>query len=502
MKRLDIALLKPGSQKQLYANLSDFELTAYEPPLWAALLAAFLRQNGFSVALFDAEIEGWTHEQAAAALAEAAPRLAVLVASGTNPSASTMNMLGASSLLAQAKSLQDGLATMILGLHPSALPEQTLREEQPDFVCQGEGFFTLPPLLEALRQGGEIPLIDGLWRMGPDNTVISGPRPEVFPDLDALPMPAWDLLPMERYRAHNWHCFDDIAQRQPYAVIYTSLGCPFRCSFCCINALFGRPGMRFRSVASVIEEIDWLVSRHGIRNIKILDEMFAINEPRVIELCNAIAQRGYDLNIWAYARVNTVTRPMIDAMKRAGINWLAYGFETASRRILAANSKGYDPGQVDGVVVMTREAGIHICANFIFGLPEDDYDSMQETFSRMQEINAEWANIYSVMAFPGSKLYQMALENGLKLPDTWRGYSQYAPQCQPLPTNYLTGGQVLAFRDYAFDAYYKNPRYLDMIRRTFGMETTRHITTMVSKSLQREYAEPCEGWLSSCHKQA
>ncbi len=491
----DIALLKPGSQRQLYGNLSDFELTAIEPPLWAALLAAFLRQNGFSVALFDAEAEGWTREQAAAALAEAAPRLAVLVASGTNPSASTMNMLGAGALLARVKELAPQVATMLLGLHPSALPEQTLLEEKPDFVCQGEGFHTLPPLLEGLARGGGIPEIPGLWRPGPDGRPEAGPRPPVLADLAALPRPAWDLLPMDRYRAHNWHCFDDITRRQPYAVIYTSLGCPFRCSFCCINALFGRPGIRYRPVAAVVEEIDWLVTRHGVRNIKILDEMFALNEARVVELCRAIAARGHDLNLWAYARVNTVTRPMLEAMKRAGINWLAYGFETASRRVLTANAKGYDPDQVDAVVDMTRQAGIHLCANFILGLPEDDYDSMQETLVRMQDINAEWANIYSAMAFPGSRLYAQALDKGWPLPETWRGFSQYAPECRPLPTEFLSGGQVLAFRDYAFAAYYRNPRYLDMIRRTFGLPTVRHIVHMAEKSLPRLFAEPCAGCL-------
>lgn len=496
MKRLDIALLKPGSQKLLYGNLSDFELTAIEPPFWSALLAAYLREKGFSVALFDAEAEGWTHEQAAAALAEGAPRLAVLVASGTNPSASTMTMQGAGALLALVKELSPNTATMLSGLHPSALPEKTLLEEKPDFVCQGEGFYTLPPLLEALAGSGEIPAIDGLWRLASDGNVLAGVRPAVFADLDALPMPAWDLLPMDRYRAHNWHCFGDITRRQPYAVLSTSLGCPYHCTFCCINALFGRPGLRTRSTASVLQEIDWLVSTHGVRNIKILDEMFAINEKRVVDLCDAIAERGYDLNIWAYARVNTVTEPMIASMKRAGVNWLAYGFETASRRVLAANAKGYDPAKVDAVVDMTRRAGIHICANFIFGLPEDDYDSMQETFARMQDINAEWANIYSAMAFPGSKLYEQALAKDWPLPETWRGYSQYAPECRPLPTNFLTGGQVLAFRDYAFDAYYRNPRYLDMIRRTFGLPTVRHIMKMTAKSLRRDFIEPYGGFVA------
>ena len=92
------------------------------------------------------------------------------------------------------------------------------------------------------------------------------------------------------------------------------------------------------------------------------------------------------------------------------------------------------------------------------------------------------------MAYPGSQLYEIAVEKGLLLPDSWHGYSQFGYECKPLPTKYLTGGQVLAFRDYAFDAYHKNPRYLDMIRRKFGDRTSSYIQEMTSTKLQRKFA--------------
>lgn len=161
MPRLDIALLKPGSQKALYGNLSDFELTAIEPPFWGALLAAYLREKGFGVALFDAEAENWSPDEAARVLADAAPRLAVLVASGSNPSASTMNMLDAGTLLARVKELAPDVATMLFGLHPSALPGQTLCEEKPDFVCQGKAFSPCRPCLRPWQEAATSPTSRG-----------------------------------------------------------------------------------------------------------------------------------------------------------------------------------------------------------------------------------------------------------------------------------------------------------------------------------------------------
>ncbi|EFK08377.1 radical SAM domain protein [delta proteobacterium NaphS2] len=486
MNKLDIVLIKPGSQRQLYGDLSDFNLTAIEPPLWAALMAGYLRKMGYSAVLYDAEAENWSYEEAARQAVAADPLLVAVVVSGSNPSASTMNMGGAGQIVSFIKQSAPQIKTLLSGLHPSALPAETLREEKPDFVCQGEGFFTLPLLIDALKADASDYRIKGLWYTK-DNQVVSNPRPPLMKNLDKVPMPAWDLLPMEKYRAHNWHCFDHITKRQPYGILYTSLGCPFNCTFCCINALFGKHMIRYRSLNKVIEELEFLVGTYGIKDIKIIDEMFALNEKRIVSLCDMIIARGFDLNIWAYARVNTVTEKMLTKMKQAGINWVAYGFESGSRRVIEDVTKGYTVDMVAKVVEMTYAEGLHICANYIFGLPEDDYDSMHETLKLMLDINAEWANIYCTMAYPGSKLYDLAIQNSWQLPETWEGYSQYAYESLPLSTKYLSGGQVLAFRDYAFQAYFQNPRYLNMIAAKFGEKTVSAICEMTNGSLKRKH---------------
>jgi len=491
MQTIDIVLIKPGSQKQIYGQLSDFQLTGIEPPLWGAILAAYLRELGYRVELFDAEAENYSYEQTAQFTIGLKPLIAAVLVSGSNPSASTMNMTGAGQIIRSINQFDPSIKTLLAGLHPSALPEMTMQTEVVDFVCQGEGFYTLPQLIDAVKQNNTDFNIPGLWFRDNGKTISNHPA-ALMENLDKLPQPAWDMLPMEKYRAHNWHCFDNIANRQPYAILYTSLGCPFRCTFCCINALFGKNTIRYRGIDAVIAELDFLVNTYGVKNIKIIDEMFAMNEKRVIELCDRIIERKYDLNIWAYARVNTVTEKMFEKMKTAGINWLAYGFESGSKRVIADITKGYRPEMVEKVVKMTYNFDIHICGNYIFGLPEDDLESMKETLQMMLDINAEWANIYSAMAYPGSKLYELAVENNWPLPKTWQDYSQYGYETLPLPTKYLTGGQVLAFRDRAFDIYYKNPEYLLMIEKKFGQKTKQHILEMSSKKLKRKYASALE----------
>ncbi len=302
-------------------------------------------------------------------------------------------------------------------------------------------------------------------------------------------MAAWDLLPMDKYRAHNWHCFAHIDQRQPYAVIYTSLGCPFNCSYCNIHALYnGKPGIRFRSPEKVVEEIDFLVKNYKVRNIKFIDELFALREERVNRICDLIIQRGYDLNIWCYARVDTVNERMLKKMKQAGINWLAYGIESASEGVRKGVAKKLRQETIKKALEMTHAAGIYIIGNFMFGLPDDNLETMQETLDMAKEFNFEYVNFYTAMAYPGSQLYKDAIRQDVKLPESWHGYGQYSEETLPLPTKYLSAAEVLRFRDKAFKEYLSNPTYLEMIREKFGPEIVRHIQGVLQYEIRRKFA--------------
>lgn len=486
---MDILFIKPGSQRKLYGALSDHDLTGIEPPMWAGLLAAHTRARGFETGLIDAEVEEWTYEEAAREILARKPKLAVIAVSGTNPSASTMNMTGAGLIARKVRELSADQKICLHGIHPSALPEQTLKDELAvNFICRGEGFLTFPALIEALTSVSPLlSKVPGLYYRDEEGQVRQGPVAVNWPDLDELSAPAWDLLPMAKYRAHHWHCFSDLKHRQPYGVLMTSLGCPYKCSFCCINSIFGKPGLRQRSPEKVVDDIGIMVEQFGVRNIKIMDELFAINENRIESISKGIRDRGYDVNMWAYARVNTVSRRMLDNMRLCGIEWAAYGFEAANDRVLKDVHKGYDADETLRIVDETRRAGMYIVSNFIFGLPEDDLQSMEQTFRLAQEINGEWGNLYVTMAYPGSALYDQAVAEGWALPDSWQGYSQYSYETLPLRTKYLTAGEVLKFRDEAFIRYYRDSRYQDMIKAVFGDEALRAVTEMLKVKLKRKY---------------
>jgi len=501
--RVDLVLVHPGGRRQVYQTLAD-DLTAVEPPLWCGLIATYCRARGHSVAIVDSEAEGLDPAAVAARIVAHDPRLVALVVYGHQPSASTQSLPAAGAVARAVKETTPDRPIMLIGGHVAALPERTLREEAVDFAATGEGPVTVDALLRALQSDapGAVAEVPGIvhWEEGEDGARIlrRTPPSPLVEDLDRdLPGSAWDLLPMDKYRAHNWQCFGAMDTRMPYASIYTTLGCPYKCSFCCINAPFGKNGYRFRSPDVVIREFDLLIERYGVRTFKIVDEMFVLNERHVTAICEALIPRnaalGGALNIWAYARVDTVKPAMLEMLRRAGIRWLALGIESGSKHVRDGARKALRSEDIVGIVRAIQQAGINVIGNYIFGLPDDDFASMRETLDLAKELNCEFANFYSAMAYPGSPLYNQAVEKGWDLPDEWSGYSQHSHDCKPLATQTLSAAEVLGFRDRAFIEYFTNPRYLKMVDQRFGGETSRHIRAMTRHTLRRKLLETDEG---------
>lgn len=487
MSKMDIVLINPGNRKVVYQNLGD-DLAAIEPPFWVGLTATYLRNKGFSVDIIDANAMNYSPEDTAQEVNRLDPSLAAVVVYGSQPSASTQNM-GIAGKICEALQQNCSAKVALGGLHPSALPQRTLEEEATDYVIEGEGQYTYEKLLPLLSESEpDYSNVPGLWWKDAENKIHSTPKPPNCEDLDRdLPIVAWDLLPMEKYRAHNWHCFDHIDDRSPYAVLYTSLGCPYSCTFCCINAPFGKPGIRYRSPEKVVEEIDLLVEKYGVKNIKIVDELFILNEKHYMKIVDLLLERQHDLNFWCYGRVDTIDFKHLDKMKKAGINWICLGIESASELVRDGAQKKMRKRDITDVVKKIQDAGIRVISNFMFGLPDDDFETMQETFDLAQEINAEFFNIYSAMAYPGSNLYDWALENNHPLPSNWSDYSQHAYNQLPLPTKHISGLEVLKFRDEKWQEYYDNPEYLEMVEEKFGPKVLEHIKFMKSQPLKRNY---------------
>jgi anaerobic magnesium-protoporphyrin IX monomethyl ester cyclase len=498
MSKIDALFVTPSSRLDVYQGLSN-EYAAIEPPVWSSLIANYLLKKNYNVEILDAESENLTHNQTAEKIILLNPRLVIFMIYGQQPSASTQCMPGGRKTCLKLNELSsNSIKTIVAGTHASALPKKTLEEEPYDFVCQGEGPLTIIKLIDHLKSSKvKLEEIPGLWYFDKDKNITSTKPTKMFDNLDKhLPGQAWKLLDMSKYKAHNWHTFGKLESRGHYASLQTSLGCPFKCTFCCINAPFERNTIRFWSPKHIINQIKILVEDYNIFNIKIPDEMFVLNPKQVTGICDEIIALGYGekLNFWAYARIDTLEdNEMLKKMTKAGFKWLGLGIESSSKHVRNGVVKGrFDNFDIEGIVKKVRDMGFYVGANYIFGLPDDNEDSMKETLELSLRINSEWSNFYSGMAYPGSQLYPMAKRKAWMLPDDkngpgWIGYSQHAYETLPLRTEHMKGSEVLNFRDEAFNTYFKNSDYISMITKTFGNKTAEHILKMTNHKLKRKH---------------
>jgi len=488
MKGTDILFINPCAKLQVFQELS-YDFVAIEPPIWISFLAGYMRYKGFSVEVIDLNVEQLSEKELIFRITEINPVLAAVIVYGSQPSASTQNMVAAGSLCKLIKE-NTNAKVAIGGLHPSALPRKTMEEEEVDFVIEGEGFITLELLTSCLKAGANnYSNIPGLWyRDG--KSICSNHRAPNVQELDYYTAHnCWDLLPMDRYRAHLWHCFTHVDKVKPYGVIYTSLGCPFSCSFCCINAPFGKPGIRYRSPAIVLQEIELLAHKYNIFNLKIADELFVYDRMHYIPILQGLIERNLNLNIWAYSRIDTIDIRTLQIMKKAGINWLALGIESANPGVRNASKKKLQFNDIKRIINSIREEGIYVIANYVFGLPYDNMQTMNETLEFAMDLNTEFANFYCAMAYPGSKLYNKAISNGWQPPENWLAFSQHSYETVPMGTQFLSPKEVLAFRDQAFQKYFSSENYLSMIELKFGNKVRKVIERLLTIKLRRKLLE-------------
>lgn len=487
---MDCVLIHPGHAKRTYQALGS-SLSAIETPIWCANIATYLRQHGKEVAIIDAEAEGLEPEAVGKRVNDLHPTVVGLVVYAHQPSASTHNMTVAGEIVRQLECPD----VFMMGGHVSALPERTLREERCTYVIIGEGPETIRQFLEAQDPHH----VQGLAYLDVDDHYIENPPAPLLSDLDVtMPMPAFDLLPMENYRSYNWLSFGK-QSRTPYAAFYSTLGCPHACEFCAVQSPFyagqsltKNPAVnsyRFWSPARVGETLEHLVKTYGIYHVRIADEMFLLNVRHVEGICDEILKRGLDLNIYVYARADTCgNQALLEKMKKAGFNWVCIGFESAAHHLRASVGKTYTNETSEQAVLNLRNAGIHLLANFMVGLWEERMRDMEETFQYALAMKAEFYNLYCQTAYPGSPLYARAVKEGWPLPARWEDYSQHAKNFLPLPTKHVSAADVLKFRDEAIKRYFNDPGYLAKFSRVFGPDAVNDIKRMLWVSLERTHA--------------
>ena len=510
-KKIDCCFLVASNSRKSYQELSK-DYAAIEPPTWALLLAESTRSIGYNVKIIDANAEGLKEEQILQRIIEYDPRLICFVVYGQNVNAGTTNMSGAVHIANYIKENKIKNPISFIGSHVQALPKETLTKEKSiDFVFTNEGVYALRNILKLDKiDNKNIKNIKGI-ALRLQNKIKINPAEKVVPsekmDID-LPGYAWDLLPfkykpLDLYRSPMWHAEYDFKKRSPYASIQTSLGCQFKCSFCMINLInrnneddigvaSNYSGMRFWSPNFIIKEFDKLIEM-GVKTIRIVDEMFLLNQKYYLPLCEMLAKRNKDdsLMMWSYSRIDTVKRPeILKIVRKAGIKWLCLGIESGDKKVRLEVAKGkFEDVDVKQVIKKVHESDINVMANYIFGLPGDTEETINKTFELSKNLCTAGWNTYAAMALPGSQLYKEAILKNISLPDSYEGYSFHSYDTIPLPTEKLSAAKILRLRDEAFIKYHTHLPFINLIKKKFGSKAADNILEMTKIKLKRKILE-------------
>ncbi len=503
---VDVCFVVPSSAKKAYQKLADV-YSAIEPPTWALLLAQSLRKQNYESVILDFDADPKDKDASIKEIAETKPKLVIFVLYGQNPNSGTTMMIGAEELAEHLKNNYENLKIGFIGSHASALPQDVIKLSYVDFAFINEGLLSLMALLKTNLKDN-LELVPGIWFKDSDGVPSKGkPGQIVMNDQmdNLMPGYAWDLLPknnktLDKYRAHFWHTNFLHENRTPFAAIYTSLGCQFACNFCMINIVnrtshddnitaANSKGMRFWSPELMLKEFEKLYE-FGVRTLRLSDEMFFLNKKYYVPILEGLIARGLKFNMWAYARVDTVRKDQLELFKKAGVNWLALGIESGNQNVRVEIDKGrFQQVNIREVVQRIKEAGIYVLGNYIFGFPEDTNATMQQTLELATELNCEHSNFYPAQALPGSPLFLYAKQQGWDLPKKYEEFAFLSYDCKPLRTKHLTAREVLQFRDEAWDKYFTNNDFLNLVNEKFGKKAIENVQELSKIKLKRKLLE-------------
>ncbi len=374
--------------------------------LGIAYIAAVLRENGHKVMLIDADAEGISWKEFKKRLKNFSPDVL-----GITSTTSTYF----SGIRAAQLGKEIGCFTVMGGPHVSAIPHESLaKSKYLDAVCRGEGEYTMLELVEKLENGKPLDDVKGLsFRKG--RKIIHNLPREPIRNLDELPFPARDLLPMkQKYRTLWGH---------PAGHIFSSRGCPNTCTFCASHLVFGK-AVRFRSPENVLDEIEEMVNRFGIKQFAFSDDTFTTWPRRVEQICDGIIERGLDVKWVCQARANTVNYGLLKKMKDAGCIQIDYGVESGDPEVLKKMKKNINHEQVKRAIRLTNLLGMKTFAYYIIGTPYDDLETTRKTINFAKKLGASRSYFNILVPYPGTEIYNEAKANGTLLIEDWSEFHQ------------------------------------------------------------------------------
>ena len=417
-----------------------------QPPLGLALIGAELEKAGYTVTLLDANAAQLTPEEIPSLVAG----VDVIGLTAMTPTIST-----ALKIALLIKKARADIKIIMGGAHATMLPAETMASgPEIDVIVRGEGDETIVELMKALEANKTLESVAGIAYRGEGRVKFTAERP-CLADMDALPFPAYHLLPWKSYQPHPPH-----GLRRPFAAVVTSRGCPYHCAYCS-KPVFGTK-FRAQSPERVIAELEYLQKTLGVKEIAFYDDSFTLDKKRIHAIADKIVTSKIKIAWTCETRVNLVDKELLKHMKESGCYSVSYGIETASPEIIKVLHKDTSIPQVEEAVRATREAGIGVVGYFMLGSPGETPETIRQTIDFAKRLKVDFAQFSVTTPFPGTELYDIYMRNRQE-PISWDSFV-YAgtdnPTTPVFESDNLTREDLKKWLAYAYRAFYLRPGYL------------------------------------------
>lgn len=445
MKILKILLIYPRYSDKV-SSLARLLKTKI-PPLGLLYIGASLEKGGRQVKIIDAEAEEISLDKLGKLAKNYQPQLIGI-------SVTTPTFKKARQTAKYLKRILPDIPIIFGGPHLASFPKISLEFPEIDFGVVEEGEITICELVEAIEKNKDFNQVRGVVFRQNKEIIQTEPR-EMIQNLDELPIPAWHLIDPKKYQ-------DIMSKRKRFATMMSSRGCPYNCLWCDPEGRFGKK-FRGRSAKNLLKEIELLYNKHKIKEILFYDDTFTVNRQRIVNLCNKLIEKKWDL-IWeCRTRVNLVDKKLIKLMAKAGCYRIRFGVESGNKNVLKFIRKGITKDQARQSFAWAKKYRIETFAYFMIGLPTETEKTIEETINFALELNPDYVMFSPTLVFnKGNDLFKWAAENGYIEKDYWtrlvRG--ENLDMFPILNTPKISKEKVIQYTKKAYRKFYFRPSFI------------------------------------------
>jgi radical SAM superfamily enzyme YgiQ (UPF0313 family) len=359
-----------------------------------------------------------------------------------------------------------GVPICLGGPYVTTIREEIFKETPAEYAIYGEGEITFSELISHLKGEKDLKDINGLMYKNGNGTIITNPAREKINDLNALPLPAYDIFPMDRYPLHR---------------MVTSRGCPYACAWCNSSSLWNHT-YRAADAEKIIAEVEFLIKNYGKKIFVFGDNSFNVDLKRVEAFCDHLLQRNINI-LWSVSlRADIMTPKIAQKMKKAGCYNVSIGIESANNDMLKKIGKGTTIEEMTAGIKMLKEAGIEIMSQYVIGSPGETLETVKESIAYAKNSGCDYTNFYTVLPFKGTRQWDYVKTHGKLYTQDIHQFHSINPRIVFETPEFPYKDRLTAIKLVRKEGFYSNKDKKNWMF-DFAKETSRKIQSLLPESV-------------------